>query len=389
MALSFMKKRINLITYSRTRNYGGILQAYGLYEYLRQSDYDVSFIDYIPQRCNIQNRKQFVAEAASKSRIWGKNKLTKWMFSIVRYPGIERTFAPFIDFMDAKANFTKPYFSIGELIADTPLADVYITGSDQVWNSQFTAGQELDLPFYLPFVKDSKKISYASSFGRDYVPKDHKEAVSRMLNQYDAISVRERSGQKILNEMGIASTVVVDPTILCPAEVWEHEASQRLGNHYIFLYLISFNKQLYRQAKAMAKKSGKKLITVSLDSRDRKYIHKNLMIAPSINDWLSYIKYADGVITDSFHASVFSILFKKQFLVNSATRKGMSTRINDLLASTGLESRNANTFDLNQAMEMLNDVIDWEFSSKALNSLKEHSSKWLAEAIEGRCGHCG
>ena len=82
---------IKLITYSRTRNYGGILQAYGLFRYLQLQRYKVSFIDYIPRRCNIGNKKEFVDEAVSKSKVWGMNSVTKWLFSIIRYPAMEKS----------------------------------------------------------------------------------------------------------------------------------------------------------------------------------------------------------------------------------------------------------------------------------------------------------
>lgn len=373
---------IKLITYSRTRNYGGILQAYGLFRYLQLQGHNVSFIDYIPRRCNIGNRKEFVDEIASKSKIWGKNSVTKWLFSVIRYPAMKDNFKPFLSFMDTRAKFTRAYYSEVELEKEIPAADVYITGSDQVWNSQFSTGDKLDLPFYLPFVKSGKRISYASSFGKDSIPEEHKKDVKRFIDQYSAVSVREQSGQKILADLDIPSTVVVDPTILCPIDEWENIASSQLCSDYILMYQVTFNKDIYEIAKAIADVLNKKLICISLDSKDKRFVKEGLVVAPPIEDWLSYLKYADGVITDSFHASVFSILFKRQFIVNSGTRKGMSSRISNLLNSLCLSERNVNSFDANEVVRVMTKQIEWDVCHKQMMEFRRESEEWLHKAIE-------
>lgn len=373
---------IKLITYSRTRNYGGILQAYGLFRYLQLQGHEVSFIDYIPRRCNIGNKKEFVNEATSKSKIWGMNPVTKWLFSIIRYPAMKRDFVPFLSFMDARAEFTRAYYSEEDLEKDIPTADVYITGSDQVWNSQFTTGNKLDLPFYLPFIKSGKRISYASSFGRDSISEEHKEDVKRFIVQYSSVSVRELSGQKILSDLDISSTVVVDPTILCPVSEWDKIASKQLSSNYILMYQVTFNRDIYETAKAIANILNKKLICISLDTKDKRHVKDGLVVAPPIEDWLSYIKFADGVITDSFHASVFSILFKRQFIVNSGTRKGMSSRISNLLSSLGLNERNVNSFDIDEVVRFMTAPIAWDVCHKRMMELRGESEMWLKQAIE-------
>lgn len=376
--------KILLITYSRTKNYGGILQAYGLYKYLKLKGNDVDFIDYIPRRCNIFNKKEFVDEAASKSKLWGKCAFTKWLFSIIRYPTMRRAAMPFWNFMNKNATFTMPYYNNVELCVDVPKADVYITGSDQVWNSQFSANQELDLPFYLSFVEKAKKISYASSFGRASLPEKDKKIVQEMLEQYSSISVRENSGKEILRSMGIDSEVVVDPTILCPLEEWNFIANKQLDRNYILLYQVNFNSQIYQLAKSVAAAEGKKLITITLDSKDKKNVKSNLKVTPDIEDWLSYIKYADLVITDSFHASVFSILFKRKFIVISGTRKGMSTRISNLLDSVSLQEREVNSFNIDEVLSVVNQYIDWDKCHQKLNLLRDKSKEWLDTALSDK-----
>ena len=374
--------KINIITYTRTKNYGGILQAYGLYRYLQLEGYDVMFIDYVPSRCNINDKKAFVDDAVSRSKIWGYNIITKWLFSVIRYPAMKRAYKPFIQFMDTHAMFTKAYYSEDELEQDIPNADVYITGSDQVWNSQFVVGNKIDRPFYLPFVNKGKRISYASSFGKDSIPDGHKRDVAKYISAYNAVSVREQTGKKLLSELSIPSTVVVDPTILCPIEEWDALANITTDKNYILMYLISFNETIYQMALSIADVMGKKLICISLDNKDRRYVNESLVVTPSIEEWLSYIKQADGVITDSYHACVFSVLFHRQFIVNSGTRKGMSSRIINLLSELGLESRIINSFDPDIIKKGMVAPITWKECDDLLKQRRKESIDWLKEAIE-------
>lgn len=373
--------KIDLITYSRTRNYGGILQAYGLYRYLELKGYDIRFIDYIPARCNIKNRKVFVDEATALSKIWGRNAITKFLFSIFRYSSSKKSFEPFLDFMNSRVKFTKEYFSIQELENDIPKADIYLTGSDQVWNSQFLREKGLDMPFYLSFVNNCKKMSYASSFGKDSIPDENKKEVQELISQYSAVSVREKSGKILLEKLGIKAEVVVDPTILCPEVEWKRISSPRKIKEYVFLYQVNFNKEMYIMAKKIAKKEGKKLIVVCLN-KIKKYKIPEIKMNVSIEDWLSFIQYADCVITDSFHACVFSIIFSTKFLVNTSTRKGMATRIDNLLEMLNLTNVYMDSCSEKENINKLKKPIKWEKVHEILNEMRMKSEKWLEESIE-------
>lgn len=148
--------KVALITYTRTKNYGGILQAYGLYSYLRDTGRNVDFIDYIPERCNINDLEVYTKSATRLSKIWGFNRFTEKIWQLLRYPAIKDGYKPFLEFLNSRATFTKPYYSMEELQNDPPQADIYITGSDQVWNSSFVPGEKVDAPFYLGFAEGKK-----------------------------------------------------------------------------------------------------------------------------------------------------------------------------------------------------------------------------------------
>ena len=373
--------KIAVITYTRTKNYGGILQAYGLYSYLYGTGRDVVFIDYIPERCNVNNLEVYTESITRLSKIWGRNNLTKKMWQLIRYPSIKAGYKPFLEFLDQRVKFTKPYYSIEELQNDPPQADVYITGSDQVWNSSFLPGERVDLPFYLGFV-DGKKISYASSFGKTYIPDDNVKVVTSYLKEYAHLSVREESGRNIISQLGFLSEVVVDPTMLCDFSTWDELTKSVPEKNYILLYQVRFSSEIYKMAKKMAKKMGKQLLTVSMNPQDKGRIRHGLVMLPSVPEWLSYIKYADYVVTDSFHAGVFSILFHKKFVINSGIRKGMSSRILTLLKMVGIEDRELNGFSVEKAIQVLNQEIDWDKVEKLLNKKRELSRAWLEGSIE-------
>lgn len=373
--------KIAIITYSRTRNYGGILQAFGLYRYLELKGHDVFFIDYVPPRCNIENKKVFIDSITAKSRIWNKNRFTKFLFYILRYKKIKQTFKPFLSFLDSRCNFSKKYYTIDELMKDVPKADLYITGSDQVWNSQFSPKQEPDLPFYLPFVNNKRKISYASSFGTDSIPEKNKEQTFHLLSSYSFLSVREESGANILKGLGLKADVVLDPTLLCPASEWRKIESPSADCNYLLLYLIKFDQVLYNMSSLLAKKLNKKLIVVVLDGREKHKVNDYVLVAPPIEKWLFLIDNAHTVITDSFHACVFSILFNTSFIVNSVTRKEMSTRIINLLDMFGLDERLVNSIDIEEMYKTSQKETNWKNINSTLKEKVNKSRAWLEKAI--------
>ncbi len=369
--------KIGLITYSNTKNYGGILQAYALYQVLDNFGHDVEFINYIPTRCNIDDKKVCVQNYTSKSKLWGMNAITKGIWGIFFYPNYKKGYLKFTQFIEKDCKQTKKYYNSQQLENDPPCEDLFITGSDQVWNSQFLYSDRIDKPYYLNFT-DKYKISYASSFGASSIPQSQQEDVKELLSKYKAISVREESGQKILEDLGIQSDVTVDPTLLCDKNIWEKSANETVEyKNYILLYQIKYNDQTLQTAQEFAEKTGKKLVIVSLNSKDKFSKMKNLIILPSVNMWLSLIKNADIVITDSFHACIFSIHFKTKFIVNSGARKGMSTRIDNLLKMVDLKQRDVEDFTTVNVLSVFNKEIDWEKTVNLINIQKEKSENWL------------
>lgn len=375
-------KKVGIITFTRGKNYGASLQAYGLYKYIEDKGFDVSFIDYYPMHHNIYSKDAFIEEKTKKLKFWGKNTFTKWLFSEIKYPKIKKSYEFFYDFLDRRTKFTKPYYFAEDVFNDPPEADIYISGSDQIWNNQFNSDKHLDSPYYLAFVKSGKRISYASSFGKSFIPDEQKSKVKEWLGCYDALSVREESGQKILAEMGLVSNVVADPTIICPGNVWEETANKAINSNYYVLYQLRNDERIYRAVEEISRKNGKKLIAITYGrNRMNNYI-KEMVDTPPVGDWLSYIRYSDGVFTDSYHACVFSILFHKPFIAYTEHRKEMSSRITDLLSKIDLSQQNVGISDKKLAEEMLHRSIDWKHNDQLLESFRKGSTEWLDKALE-------
>lgn len=373
--------KIGLITYSRTRNYGGILQAYALYQYLEQQSHDVFFIDYIMKRNNIYDPDTYVKQITSFSRIWGRNAITRGIWKWRYFNGIREDQQKFSDFIERDCSFSRKYFSEEEMRKEPPQADLYMVGSDQVWNSQFGSEGKLDLPYYLHFT-DQKKVSYASSFGTCSIPEDHKEKVKEMLKDFQYVSVREETGKQILSELGIPAETVLDPTLLHTKDFWRSLCKPvPVTKPYLLLYQIKFNQEVYRIAKLLAEKRGLELKIVSMNRNDKRKFGRSVLMTPEPGEWLSYIRGASLVYTDSFHASIFSIQFHVPFIVNSASRKGMASRISNLLQLAGLEGQELKEFDGYQALEIAQNRIDWERTDERLEKERERSCEWLKKAL--------
>ncbi|SFR79587.1 polysaccharide pyruvyl transferase family protein [[Clostridium] aminophilum] len=373
---------ISLITFSRAKNYGGILQAYALFKFLENDGHGVQFIDYIPERSNIYNPKQFVKRSTSRSRLWGKNAITRFLWEKLYFDKIKKDYLKFFYFIEKECAFSTRYFSYDELVENPPISDLYLVGSDQVWNSDYTTKKQLDLPFYLTFTK-AKKISYASSFGNGIIPDSHKNSVREYISEFSHVSVREESGKSILGELGIRAEVVLDPTMLFDQEFWLKKCNKPIiEGTYLLLYQVRFDKKVYETAKYFARKMGMKIVILSMNRADIIKYGSSIVMTPDVEDWLSYIKNASFVYTDSFHATVFSILFHVPFVVNSASRQKMSSRISNLLDLIELDNREMKDFDVEKGYLKFGQTIDWEKTDRLIQMERERSINWLRNALE-------
>lgn len=239
-------------------------------------------------------------------------------------------------------HISKEFKSIEDLRKMPPKADIYITGSDQVWNSIHNNG--IDPAFYLDFLPSgSLCYAYAASIGMERLPDNEKYKTQELLKKYQKITVREDKAKEIIEELGFKNIqVVADPTLLLTKRDWTQYASPKLiKEKYLLIYSVESkkeNKVLYSIAQEIAQIRGLK--TVSVNSRSAlsdigkcSYNHH----FSTFNDFLSLFLYCDFCVVSSFHGTAFAINFQKEFLTITPNQFG--SRIDSLLKVCQLENR--------------------------------------------------
>ena len=319
-----VKQKVATITFHRARNYGAVLQAVALQKAIIGLGYDSEVIDY-------DNRK-----ISSCYDVIQKSSLKIFLFSLFRCSAIKRKNTFFDRFMDKELHKSRKVKK-EDLPQMEDEYDKFITGSDQVWNYLLTGS---DGAYFLDFVGDrKKKISYAASFGIGEIPAEKTAWYREMLQGFDYISVREATGGRLVKSITCMDSVNdLDPVFLLDLPAWKKIMAGRVPEKkYLFTYMCSEAAMEYAQK--VADEKGLKIINV-VYSKSILHPEKNVgdcRIDVSPEDFLAYLYHAEYVVTGSFHATAFSIIFNKQFKVGVPDRVG--SRINDLLERTGLQQR--------------------------------------------------
>lgn len=314
-------------------NYGQILQCYALIKFLKLQGHEPFLIKYKRQRNFYSILKRIFEEVKFffkspfaivqrfKSRFFKRRALKEI---------VNRNFS---DFRRKHIPSTSQIYSDNSLYREPPIADAYICGSDQIW----AGGNPI---MYLQFVpNDCIKIAYSASFG-GRIPKNLKE-ISRYLNSFNYVSLREKSGVALCNELGCFSAELVpDPTLLLSSEIYRQlcpEISNK-SNRYILLYLLGNDIPISVDVIfEFAKLNNIEIKYVASQGRKDCFAK----IYPTIEEWIDLIDNASYIITNSFHGTVFSLLLNTPFLVIplSGSYKKMNVRIYDLLDKYDLKNR--------------------------------------------------
>ena len=312
--------KICTITCQHAYNYGARLQTFALARFLQQQGYDVQVIDYRPDY--MRNEVQLLFWPGLSIKQWGK--------LILQFP--ERLRAkrrqPYFDnFSKTYIPLTKRiYWSIDELRADSPEADVYIAGSDQIWNTEFHNGT--DPGYYLDFGdKSVRRISYAASFATPDILPSAREFVISNLDRFDAISVREHSALGIIKSLGYTATEVLDPVFLLPKQQWQDLADNTgKAERYVLVYDFMNSPKVREQAKRVAAEKNLKIYTIG-DKRLR-YADRNFIYASPLT-FLGLIKHAAHIVSNSFHGTAFAMIFGIPYTIVNR-EDGLNVRMQDL-----------------------------------------------------------
>ncbi|WP_051556410.1 polysaccharide pyruvyl transferase family protein [Alkalihalobacterium bogoriense] len=370
--------KICTITCHDVYNHGASLQAYALMKYLLNCGHEVEIINYKPNY--LSNHYNLFSVDNPK---WEKNILIKYTYLALkiplRVPGLKRKKA-FDKFTSNNLKLTsKKYETNSQLEEDTPEADVFLCGSDQIWNCLHENGK--DPAFYLQFVPSEKiKASYAASFATDDIRNEYKPIVKERVNNLDYISVRESSGVKLLEKMGIKDVVnVVDPAFLLNRNDWNNLAQTKLSERFLVVYDFEDSEIIKEIALSISKLRKCKIYAIG--STKVSYAHKSFIYdGPDV--FISLIRDANFVISNSFHSIVFSIIFEKDFAIVNR-KEAINTRMRDLLRALNLEDRLiTNSFN----EDLLNESIDFDDCREIMANKIEVSKKFLQKVLDHEKG---
>lgn len=371
-------------------NYGSMLQAYATTQELEQRGLSYEIIAY-KKEINFIYLIQNIGRLFNKYWLQEKSLVLQKKISRKKYPAYDMNTQirdkKFFEFrhkyFDGKVRVCKGYTEL-KSIADT--YDIVIVGSDQMWSPSGLATN-----FYnLMFVPDNtRKVSYASSFGVEKIPAYQKKRTAVFLKRIEYLSVREKSAVNIIAELTNRNAeLVVDPTMLLSRKEWESfSAKDRVVDEpYIFSYFLGSNSEHREKTVALSKIKKLKIVTLRhLDeyfASDEKFGDIALYdIGPK--EFLNLIKNAEYICTDSFHGTVFSILFQKQFLTffryNANASISKNSRITSLLSSLGLTHRSYN--NANSIVQQIDDEIDYGKVEANLSRMVKNSKLFLDEAL--------
>ena len=331
-----MGKKIGIITMHKVLNYGSALQAYALQRVIEKMGYDVEIIDYIYPN---EYHMQFVHRPCALRR------LISYAIEMLRGFPRKRRIKAFEEFYKENLKLSRTYYSKEELHNNPPKYDVYMTGSDQVWNPKSI---HEDPSFMLSFTDSSNKVAFSASIAKCDIPANLKELYANELKKYKQIYVREEHGSEIVNNLiGIKPKVVLDPTLLLESNEWKELAKKskiKFNKPYILIYVLeySFNvyPYMYDLIKYIQQQKGMELVVLGMSIKHAgKLSNKVIMHDASVYDFVKLFTDASLVITDSFHGTAFSLNLNIPFysVINNIEKS--DSRIADLLTMVDEKSR--------------------------------------------------
>lgn len=372
-------KDIGIITFHNSYNCGSMLESYAMQESVKKyCSKDVEIIDF-----SNQGQKELYS-------VWFKNNSLKNILkNILIIPNIKKIKNNNFQYEKFKReNFilSKKEYEITNELVDTNYK-IIISGSDQIWNITIP---DADDAYFLPWVKNSKKVAYAPSFGSKNIMKYAKDIKKQKyidyLLDFDALSIRENNGQKWIKEMiGKEVPVLIDPTLILERKEYEKIMAKDINEKekYIFFYCPSFDSEICKFVQAIARKYKLKVITWSSKSYSTKLVKRfgfKLAEYENPSSYLYYIKNAELVLTTSFHGTIFSTLFKKKFFtIKNGDMYGDDDRVLTLLTQLKLLERLI-PYSFEDDYDYMNS-IDYKIYDQELKELKKEAILYLQENV--------
>lgn len=382
--------KICILTWYKSLNYGTCLQAYGLYNFLKNKGYSCLMLD----RCryfSIYNPFDWILIMEKAIKHWQLRKVynkEKKCLKLLRkkYKNeFDRREKLINEFVNGSYIFTnlKTKSDYKKLVDK---CDAFITGSDQIWNPNHFSREYL-----LNFVPNNKKkIAYSSSFGVKNITGYYVKLYKKFLSRFDYIGVREIDGANIVKILtNKKATVVLDPTMLLKKEEWQSliekaKISDKMKEEkeYILCYFVGNTINYWSAVEKIKKQFNKNIVIIPYNADS--YAQKGFVnIETGPNEFLWLIKNCSFLCTDSFHATVFANIFNKNYCVfkrfKDTDRASQNSRLETLLDMFNLRER---LVDVNDNLDdIIKNSIKWEYVNKILNKKREESINFLINAI--------
>lgn len=358
-------EKIGILTFHRAHNYGAILQAYGLQEYLKHQGYDVSVVDYCPSYL---------------LRIYAKYSIRHW-FSKYPLQAIKRLLTgPFL-YRNRAIRWTKFNRFIETKLNLYPLAfndrletfDTLILGSDQIWNQGITGGRFDDMYFGGQAV--CRIVSYAASNRTSELSVQEKEYYTEKLRRISAIGVREELLRTLLQPLTDKPiTTTIDPTLLAGRSIFKQIAiSPKQKQPYVLLYEIESHSESYNIAQSIADQLHANIIELVSEPSILRMWQRDQTASPE--EFVGYFEHAACVITTSFHGVAFSVMFNRPFYA-IRQQNSADLRIDSLLSKIGLSCRFVNKQECLTFTE-----INYSLANQSLSFEVARSESFLRQAL--------
>lgn len=364
-------------------NYGSILQAYALQQELNSMDnvdYEI-ICQYGKKVASVSNLKEKLGRLGLKKTL----KRIIWKYGLSKLRQRNNNIQKFVD---QYLKVSDKEYSEETIKEANNVYDAFFCGSDQIWNPELTP---LDSMYWLGFADENKiKIAYAPSIGVNSLNAEQKEQITKNLKSFKAVSCREESGTELLNTFLEKEKCqnVIDPTLLVNRSIWDNISSDKnnYGEKYVYVYMLRGTKKQRKIIEKFAKYKGLKIVTMPfLDNEkinlyDFKFGDYKLWDA-SPSDFISAIRNAEYVFTDSFHCMLFSSMYHKEFFTFPKIGKAQINRMTAFQKMINAESHMINDDISSEEIDKISE-IDWDFADKAIENKRKESKAYLSSAFD-------
>ena len=324
-------KKIGILTYHSGYNYGASLQAYALQTIIEKMGYDVEIINF--EKDEFKASREMITKNPKRFK-----EIVKIFTRLPYFSSLNIRQKRFDDFTNYTLNVTDRFNNEQDVIKNIVKYDCIVCGSDQIWNVSGKDPLSENMLFFLNFKKQQRRVAYAASFGTKVEASIFREnEYLPWIKNFDYISVRESNAENYLKSKKIDCTSTLDPTILLDKEDYDSICEKRIIKMpYILMFGWNTNDDLIKAAKKASKEYGLPVYNIVPPPRGLFCgIKRKLDVGPK--EFLSLIKYADFIITNSFHGTAFSVTYEKPFI--SVVTGKADERMKSMLEQLNLSHR--------------------------------------------------